>query len=117
VRAHGQEVPLPTRQALQREDPLNRRMVEQMVVGVATRQYARSLEPVPAGVVSRRTSQSSVSGRFVAKTAAQLRAWQAMPLEPLDLVALVLDGVPIGEHCLVVALGIAAAGQKHAVGL
>ena len=58
VRAAGREVPLPTFQTLAREDPLNRRVVEQMLVGVATRQYARSLEPVPAGVVSRGTSKS-----------------------------------------------------------
>ena len=34
---------------LAQTDPLNRRVVEQMLVGVATRQYARSLEPLPAG--------------------------------------------------------------------
>jgi transposase-like protein len=117
VRAAGREVPLPTFQTLAQEDPLNRRVVEQMLVGVATRQYARSLEPVPTGVVSRGTSKSSVSRRFVAKTTAQLRAWQSAPLDELDLVALLLDGVHIGEHCLVVALGIAADGQKHALGL
>ena len=37
-------------------DPLNRRVVEQMLVGVATRRYARSLEPVPATMRSRGTS-------------------------------------------------------------
>ena len=88
-----------------------------MLVGVATRQYARSLEPGPADVVSRGTSKSSVSRRFVAKTTAQLRAWQSAPLDGLELVALILDGVHIGEHCLVVALGIAADCQKHALGL
>ena len=72
VRADGREVPLPTFQALAHTDPLNRRVVEQMLVGVATRQYARSLEPLPADVVSRGTSKSSVSRRFVAKTTAQL---------------------------------------------
>ena len=40
--------PLPTFQAMADVDPLNRRVVEQMLVGVATRRYARSLEPVPA---------------------------------------------------------------------
>jgi putative transposase len=35
----------------------------------------------------------------------------------LDLVGLILDGVHIGDHCLIVALGIAADGQKHALGL
>jgi hypothetical protein len=43
VRADGQEVPLPTFQAMAAVDPLNRRGVEQMLVGVATRRYARSL--------------------------------------------------------------------------
>jgi transposase-like protein len=117
VRAAGRDVPLPTFQVLAAVDPLNRRVVEQMLVGVATRQYARSLEPVPAEVVSRGTSKSSVSRRFVAKTTAQLRAWQSAPLDGLDLVALLVDGVHLGDHCLVVALGIAADGQKHALGL
>ena len=40
VRANGAEVPLPTFQAMASEDPLNRRVVEQMLVGVATRQLA-----------------------------------------------------------------------------
>ena len=117
VRATGAEVPLPAFRVMAGEDPLNRRVVEQMLVGVATRQYARSLDPLPPTMVSRGTSKSSVSRRFVAKTTAQLRAWQSAPLEGLDLVALILDGVHIGEHCLVVALGIAADGQKHALGL
>ena len=117
VRADGREVPLPTFQGLAHTDPLTRRVVDQMLVGVATRQYARSLEPGPADVVSRGTSKSSVSRRFVATTTAQLRAWQSAPLDGLELVALILDGVHIGEHCLLVALGIAVDGQKHALGL
>jgi putative transposase len=32
-------------------------------------------------------------------------------------VALLIDGVHLGDHCLMVALGIAADGQKHALGL
>jgi transposase-like protein len=88
-----------------------------MLVGVATRQYARSLEPLPATMITRGTSKSAVSRRFVAKTAAQLEAWQSQPLDSLDLVGLLLDGVHVGEHCLVVALGIAADGRKHALGV
>ena len=117
VRTAEGEVPLPTFQTMANTDPLNRRVVEQMLVGVATRQYARSLEPTPASVVSRGTSKSAVSRRFVAKTRAQLEAWQSAPLDGLALVGLVLDGVHVGEHCLIIALGIAADGQKHALGL
>jgi transposase-like protein len=117
VRAHGVEVPLPTFQAMASEDPLNRRVVEQMLVGVATRQYARSLEPLPAAMVSRGTSKSAVSRRFVVKTAAQLAAWRATTLDAFDLVALLIDGVHVGEHCIIVALGIDRTGAKHALGL
>jgi putative transposase len=117
VRANGAEVPLPTFQLMAREDPLNRRIVEQMLVGVATRQYARSLEPLPATMPARGTSKSAVSRRFVVKTAAQLAAWRSTALDAIDLVALLVDGVHIGEHCIIVALGIDHTGAKHALGL
>lgn len=116
VRTAAGEVPLPTFQTMAATDPLDRRVVEQMLVGVATRQYARSLEPL-ADVESHGTSKSAVSRRFVAKTRAQLETWQAAPLDGLDLVGLLLDGVHVGEHCLIVALGLAADGSKHALGL
>jgi transposase-like protein len=117
VRAGKQEVSLPTFEAMAQTDPLNRRIVEQMLLGVATRRYARSLEPLPTEIRSRGTSKSSVSRRFVARTTAQVRRWQTTSLEALDLVAIFLDGVVFAEHCLVVALGIDATGQKHPLGL
>jgi putative transposase len=117
VRTVSAEVALPTFQTMASTDPLDRRVVEQMLVGVATRQYARSLEPFGPEMKSRGTSKSAVSRRFVARTSAQLVAWQSAPLDALDLVALLIDGVHVGDHCLIVALGIAADGQKHALGV
>jgi putative transposase len=117
VRGAAGEVPLPTFDAMASVDPRNRRIVEQMLVGVATRQYARSLEPLPAAIPTRGTSKSSVSRRFVAKTSAQVAASQSATLEGLDLVALFIDGVVFGEHCLVVGLGVDATGEKHPLGI
>jgi putative transposase len=117
VRTAAGEVALPTFQTMAATDPLDRRVVEQMLVGVATRQYARSLEPLGPEMKSRGTSKSAVSRRFVARTTAQLAAWQSAPLDALDLVALLIDGVHVSDHCLIVALGIAADGEKHALGL
>src|SRR5438552_4719825 len=88
-----------------------------MLLGVATRRYARSLEPLPATMATRGISKSAVSRRFVAKTAAQLDAWRSTALDALDLVGLLVDGVHVGEHCIVVALGIDNTGAKHALGL
>src|SRR5215203_2904396 len=68
VRADGEEVALPTFQAFADTDPLNRRVVEQMLLGVATRQYGRSLEPTGTDIRTRGTSKSAVSRRFIVKT-------------------------------------------------
>jgi hypothetical protein len=117
VRSAEGEVPLPAFQTMAATDPLDRRVVEQMLVGVATPQYARSREPMGPEVESCGTSKSAVSRRFVAKTRLQLGVWQARPLDRLDLIALLLDGVHVGEHCLIVALGLATDGERHALGL
>ena len=116
VRHAGQEVAVPTFRAFAADDPLNRRVVEQMLVGVATRQYGRSLEPLGPDVRTRGTSKRAVSRRFVAQTQAQLDAWRATPLADLDLAVLLLDGVHVGHHCIVVALGIDVTGQKPRLG-
>ena len=117
VRRDGQELVLPTVQAFADAGPLNRRVVEQMLVGVATRQYERSLEPLGADVRARGTSKSAVSRRFVTQTQAQLDAWRATSLEDLDLAALLIDGVHVGGHCIVVALGVDFTGAKHPLGV
>jgi len=117
VRADGHEVALPTFEAFADTDPLNRRVVEQMLLGVATRHYGRSLEPTGTDIRTRGTSKSAVSRRFIVKTKSQLAAWRSTALDALDLVALLIDGVHIGEHCIVVALGIDETGAKHALGL
>src|SRR2546425_8838448 len=83
VRAGKTEVPLPTFEAMAHTDPLNRRIVEQMLLGVATRQYARSLEPLPTEIRSYGTSKSSVSRRFVTRTTAQVKAWQGEKGSPV----------------------------------
>ena len=115
--ATAKEVALPSVQAFTNTDPLTRRVVEQMLIGVATRQYGRSLEPLGADVRTRGTSKSAVSRRFVAQTQAQLDAWRATPLDDLELVALLIDGVHVGGHCIVVALGLDKTGAKHPLGL
>jgi len=117
VRGGHREIPLPTWEAMTHEDPLTRRAVEQLVLGVATRRYASSLEDIGPAVQTRGTSKSAVSRRFVAATAAQVETWRSRPLGELDLAVLFLDGVRFGRECLVVALGIATDGHKHVLGV
>jgi len=113
----GQEVQLPSWTKFGAEDPLDERAVEQMLVGVTTRRYARSLEPLPADLPSRGTSRSAVSRRFVAATERQMAEWLGRDLGALDLGVLMIDGVYIDERVLLVALGIDADGKKHVLGV
>src|SRR6185369_3683404 len=85
-------VVLETYRRLQAEDPLTERALEQMLVGVSTRKYARSLEPTPAGLTETGTSKSAVSRRFVAKTQEQLEAALSQPLGDRGWLALLIDG-------------------------
>ena len=112
----GQELPLPSWEKLAAEDPLNARAVEQMVIGVATRKYARSLESAPVGMKSRGTSKSAVSRRFVAATTEKLSSSLEGSLADLSLAALMIDGLVCGEHTVLVALGIDEQGRKHVLG-
>jgi transposase-like protein len=87
-----------------------------MVVGVSTRKYGRSLEAVPPTVAARGTSRSAVSRRFVAATQGQLEAFLARPLDGIDLLVLMIDGVHFAEHVILVAVGIDAQGTKNVLG-
>lgn len=113
----GRELELPSWRAFAAEDPLHERAVEQMLVGVSTRNYARSLEPMPDDVSTRGTSRSAVSRRFVAATEKQMAEWLGRDLSAIDLVVLMIDGVYVDEHVLLVALGIDAEGKKHVLGV
>ena len=113
----GREVVLPSWRAFTAEDPLGERAYEQMVLGVATRGYGRSLEAVPEGLEARGASECAVSRRLVAATRAQLEEFLSKPLEGVDLKVLMLDGLHFAEHVVLVALGIDSGGRKHLLGL
>ncbi len=113
VRHEGREVELETYRRLQAEDPLTERALEQMLVGVSTRKYARSLEPAPAGLTETGTSKSAVSRRFVAKTQEQLEVALSQPLGDRTWLALLIDGIAFHEHVVLVVLGVDDTGDKH----
>ena len=113
----GDEIALPTWKEFSGADPLNERALEQMLIGVSTRRYDRSLEPLGAGIESRGTSRSAVSRRFVEVTEEQMNVWSKTDISKIDLTALMIDGIVIAGHVLLVALGIDAGGTKHVLGV
>jgi putative transposase len=108
------EVALPTYQAFAATDLLDQLAVERMLAKLSTRRYQAGLEPVGTQVeqTATGTSRSAVSRRFVARTEHALAELLAQDLSGLDLVALMVDGIRVAEHCCVVALGITIDGTK-----
>ncbi|HXP14026.1 MAG TPA: IS256 family transposase [Actinomycetes bacterium] len=108
------EVAVPTYQAFAATDLLDQLALERMLAKLSTRRYPIGLEPVGAEVERAAVgiSKSAVSRRFVAATEHALADLLARDLTGLDLVALLVDGVRVAEHCCVVALGITLDGTK-----
>jgi len=113
----GQEVALESWQHFADEDPLDERAMEQMAVGVATRKYERSLEKPGKAVKTRGASKSAVSRRFVNGTHKRLKELMGRDLSELQLAALMLDGLHVGEHVVLIAMGIDEDGNKHVLGI
>jgi putative transposase len=113
------ELPLPTWQAFAATELLDQLALERMLAKLSTRRYQAGLEPVGSGVAedATATSKSAISRRFVATTERALAELLAADLSGLDLVALMVDGIRVAEHCCVVALGITIDGTKIPLGL
>jgi putative transposase len=63
------------------------------------------------------TSRSSISRRFRRATEARLAELFGRDLSELSLLAIFIDGMHVGEHLIVVALGVDEQGRKHPLGL
>ena len=113
----GEELELPCWSRAKEEDPFHERVLEQMIVGVSSRQYGRSLEAMPEEVVSVNTSRSSFSRSLVARTNRQVEAFLSRPLGELDVPVILIDGKHFAEHVLVTAMGVDSTGRKHVLGV
>lgn len=116
VRDEDGELTLESYQQFSATDPLSERSLEQMVIGVSTRKYERSLEKIPEEFGPRSTSKSTVSRRFIAATKKELATCLKRPLGDLDVKCVMLDGIHLADHLVVIAVGIDSGGRKHVLG-
>jgi transposase-like protein len=113
------ELPVDAYETFSGSDLLGEIALERMMAKLSTRRYRAGLEPVGGAVEAsaRSTSKSSVSRRFVARTETALAELMDADLAPLDVVAVMIDGVHFAGHCCVVALGIGIDGTKTPLGV
>jgi transposase-like protein len=113
----GAELVLPSFAYAAGRDPLDAHTLNALAVGVSTRAYQRTLDPLPAGRTEHAVAKSSVSRRFVALTQARLTTWLAQPLDALDVRVILIDGLHFRDHVILLALGITIDGHKHVLAL
>ena len=113
----GRELELPSFAFAANRDPLNHHTLKAVACGVSTRKYARSLESLPGEIEERSVSRSSVSRRYLAMTTKQMTTWLTTPLGDRHFPIVMIDGIQLGDHLILIALGIDCDGKKQVLGL
>lgn len=94
---------------------LSKRQMEQMIIGVSTRKYKRSLETTIDSMKPYSDSKSTVSRNFIAKTQEKLEAWRNEPIKE-SYPFLMIDGIVYAKTTVLIALGIDKKGDKKVLG-
>jgi transposase-like protein len=116
-KGRGAEVTLPSIDALRDGDPMTERVAEQIALGVSTRGYAKSLEPVDPSIETRGASKSNASRVLIDATTEKLAQFTARKLDDVDLVAMFIDGIEFAGHSVLIALGVTIDGAKTPLGI
>jgi putative transposase len=110
----GAEVPIPVYEALQRDGPTAQRMLEILLSGVSTRRYRQVLPQMAQSVG---ISKSAVSREAIAASEKQLQDLLEKDLSALSILVIYLDGIQLGKHHVLCAVGVDFQGYKHVLGL
>ena len=113
----GEEVPLNTYQTFQDAGVATQAILERMLFGLASRQQSHANPALTAHVGTHGLSKSAVSRRFIRATQQALDTFVHRPLDDRTWVVLMVDGIRVGGHLVVVALGIDDQGHKRILGL
>jgi len=113
----GKEVELPSIAAARKADPMPAHVAEKIVLGVSTRGYRRSLEPVDESIETRGERKSNVSRTLIDRTSEQLSEFLDRRLDDLQLTAMFIDAIEIAKHAVVIALGVTLDGTKVPLGV
>jgi transposase-like protein len=113
----GDEVPLTTYQAFQDPAVASHAVLERMLFGLASRQQHHADPALTAAVEASPPSKSTVSRRFIQATRQAMDTFMGRRLDDRTWVVLMIDGIRVGRHLVVGALGIDAKGHKQILGL
>ena len=113
-RAKSTEVEIPAYAAMQTHSRIGGRMLDILMRGVSTRNYAAVL-PEMAETVG--VSKSQVSREFIETSEKSLKELLERRFDDKDILIIYIDGIVINGHHIIVAIGIDSDGYKHVLGL
>ncbi len=113
-RGQDGEVEVPAYAAMRRPGALADRMLEILMAGVSTRKYGQVIGDV-ADTVG--VSKSSVSRETIEASERVLKELMERRLDVWDLVVIYLDGIQLGAHHVLAAVGVDMDGKKHVLGM
>ena len=109
----GGEVAVPAYAAMQ-ENGMSQRMLDVLMRGISTRQYA---EVLPEMASTCGVSKSTVSREAAEAGEAALKELVERRFEGIDLLVIYIDGMQFGEQHVISAVGVDRAGHKHVLGM
>lgn len=108
------EVEVPAYEALKTRGKLAGRMMDILLQGVSTRRYEKVL---PAMAESVGVSKSAVSRANIEAGTKLLAELAERRFDELDILVVYIDGICLGSHHILGAIGVDSTGNKHVLGL
>jgi len=110
----GKEVSIPAYAAMQDREGLGARMLDLLMRGVTTRQF-QGVIPQMADTVG--VGKSSVSRETIQAAEKEIEGLLQRRFDDLELLIIYLDGLKIGDHHVISAVGVDVKGRKHVLGV
>ena len=110
----GKAREVPAYAAMRRPGALADRMLEILMAGVSTRKYGHVIGEM-ADTVG--VSKSSVSRETIEASERVLKELMERRPEEWDLLVIYLDGIQLGAHHVLAAVGVDTDGKKHVLGM
>ena len=114
LRDSAGEVAIPAYAALREHPGAGARMLGTLLKGVSARNYGAVIREM-AGTAG--VSKSAVSREFVEQSGKALEELMARRFDDLNILAVYIDGIRLGEFHVLAALGVDDQGNKHVLGL